>query len=282
MGSGSECEPGAAAASWPGAGQRAARASRPDRPTQAPEERTDIRVPSPAPHGNPFEDPANVRLPTRGPWRESPVGKATHGALGRLCGWNPGRFRGPAGGRQRGRSQSGSARDEGGVAQHRVRSGEFVRCGLRGPAGDRGLLVGRGGAGDAGPPGAKGSDPVVTGRPAGDRARTVAAQVRRGLWVAGWPARLALLLLVRLYRVTLGQIVGGGCRFYPSCSAYAEQAIADRGVLRGAALAAWRILRCSPLSNGGVDYPPGSRLYDRNIHTGARDAAGPGRERIRG
>ncbi len=91
------------------------------------------------------------------------------------------------------------------------------------------------------------------------------ARVRRAMWIAGWPVRTTLLVLVRVYRVTLGQIVGGGCRFYPSCSAYAEQAIRDLGAVRGTALTVWRVLRCSPLSKGGVDYPPTARMYDDNI-----------------
>src|SRR5919108_6621376 len=79
---------------------------------------------------------------------------------------------------------------------------------------------------------------------------------RRALWVTGWPARIILLALIRLYRVLLSPVLGGGCRFHPSCSVYAEQAIRGRGAVRGSALAAWRLLRCSPFSRGGVDYPP--------------------------
>jgi putative membrane protein insertion efficiency factor len=91
-------------------------------------------------------------------------------------------------------------------------------------------------------------------------------RARRALWLAGWPVRFAMLSLVRLYRLTLGQVVGGGCRFYPSCSAYAEQAIGELGVLRGLSLTVWRVLRCSPLSKGGVDYPPRAAMYDDDIH----------------
>jgi putative membrane protein insertion efficiency factor len=97
------------------------------------------------------------------------------------------------------------------------------------------------------------------------------ARVRRAMWIAGWPVRTTLLVLVRVYRVTLGQVVGGGCRFYPSCSGYAEQAIRDLGAVRGTALTVWRVLRCSPLSMGGVDYPPTPRMYDNDIHHDATD-----------
>jgi uncharacterized protein len=88
----------------------------------------------------------------------------------------------------------------------------------------------------------------------------------RALWVAGWPARMALLTVVRAYRLTLGQLTGGNCRFYPSCSEYAEKAIRGAGATKGVLLSAWRIMRCSPLSKGGVDPPPvGLPLYDSLI-----------------
>jgi putative membrane protein insertion efficiency factor len=95
---------------------------------------------------------------------------------------------------------------------------------------------------------------------------------RRWMWMAGWPARMLLLALVGAYRLTLGQVLGGNCRFYPSCSRYSELAIREQGAVRGVALTLWRVLRCSPLTAGGVDYPPRRRLgplYDEVIHAGA-------------
>lgn len=71
----------------------------------------------------------------------------------------------------------------------------------------------------------------------------------------GWPA-LALLLLVEGYRVALSPLLGGHCRFWPSCSAYAEEAIRRHGAARGAALAARRLLRCHPFHAGGIDPVP--------------------------
>jgi uncharacterized protein len=87
------------------------------------------------------------------------------------------------------------------------------------------------------------------------------------LWTLGSPVRLGLLGLIGLYRVSLGQLAGGRCRFYPSCSAYAEQVIRELGAARGGALAAWRVLRCGPWTAGGVDHPP---RYDGLIHHAAR------------
>ena len=88
--------------------------------------------------------------------------------------------------------------------------------------------------------------------------------MRRLLWWSGWPARWVLLGLIRGYRHSLGLVVGGRCRFHPSCSEYADRAIVELGAFRGGVLAVWRVLRCSPLSSGGVDHPPRRRLarYD--------------------
>ena len=95
-------------------------------------------------------------------------------------------------------------------------------------------------------------------------------RVRRVLWMAGAPARLALVACIRLYRLTLSGWIGGQCRFYPSCSHYAEGAIRTHGAIRGSLMAAWRIVRCGPFTPGGVDpVPPATRprAYDGVIHS---------------
>ncbi len=64
---------------------------------------------------------------------------------------------------------------------------------------------------------------------------------------------------VRVYQWTLGPVLGGQCRFAPSCSEYAIAALRCHGPLRGTALAAWRVLRCNPWCEGGYDpVPPAS------------------------
>ncbi len=67
----------------------------------------------------------------------------------------------------------------------------------------------------------------------------------------------AALALVRVYRSfsrrSLSPSLPPRCRFTPSCSAYAEEALLRRGFWRGAALAAWRLLRCHPLGGHGYD-----------------------------
>ena len=71
------------------------------------------------------------------------------------------------------------------------------------------------------------------------------SHVHRIAWRAGAPARLALIGLIRLYRVTLSGWLGGQCRFYPTCSRYAEDAIRLHGAIRGTLMAAWRIAASS-------------------------------------
>ena len=69
-----------------------------------------------------------------------------------------------------------------------------------------------------------------------------------------------LIALVRAYQVVLSPFVGGACRFMPSCSEYAVEAIARHGALRGSRLALKRIGRCHPFGRAGFDpVPPASK-----------------------
>lgn len=77
-------------------------------------------------------------------------------------------------------------------------------------------------------------------------------------------AREAFLLPVHLYRRLIAPALPPRCKYYPSCSAYAVQAVRELGVIRGTVLAAWRIVRCNPWSLGGVD-----ELADRRLFAGA-------------
>ena len=76
-----------------------------------------------------------------------------------------------------------------------------------------------------------------------------------------------LLGLVRGYRLLLSPWIGNVCRYYPSCSQYALDALNRHGALGGTSLAAWRVLRCNPWSHGGVDpvpdHPPFQGLFTR-------------------
>jgi putative membrane protein insertion efficiency factor len=73
--------------------------------------------------------------------------------------------------------------------------------------------------------------------------------------VKSMTARLAVLL-VRGYQLLLSPLVGGSCRFVPSCSAYAVEAIEAHGALRGVLLAARRVGRCHPWGGSGYDPVP--------------------------
>jgi len=65
-----------------------------------------------------------------------------------------------------------------------------------------------------------------------------------------------LMAMVRVYQLTLSPIFGGACRFEPSCSAYALEAIDRHGAWKGSRLAAARLLRCHPLGSAGYDPVP--------------------------
>jgi uncharacterized protein len=73
--------------------------------------------------------------------------------------------------------------------------------------------------------------------------------------------RTAAILPIRLYQRVLAPAFGERCKYYPSCSEYAAQAIARFGILRGLVLAGWRLLRCNPWSHGGVDLVEDQRLF---------------------
>ena len=66
----------------------------------------------------------------------------------------------------------------------------------------------------------------------------------------------SLQLLIKLYQFIVSPLFGGACRFHPSCSNYAQQAIGTHGPLKGLALSFWRVLRCNPLCSGGEDLVP--------------------------
>jgi uncharacterized protein len=69
------------------------------------------------------------------------------------------------------------------------------------------------------------------------------------------------LLPVRLYQRLISPLTPQRCKYHPTCSAYAVEAVRTYGVLRGTVLAAWRLLRCNPFSNGGIDRVADQRLF---------------------
>ena len=75
------------------------------------------------------------------------------------------------------------------------------------------------------------------------------------------PRRL-MVGAVRVYRILLSPWLGNACRFEPTCSAYAVQAVETYGILRGGILASWRLLRCNPWSHGGYDPVGAQTLFE--------------------
>lgn len=70
--------------------------------------------------------------------------------------------------------------------------------------------------------------------------------------ILAWP----FILLVRFYRYAISPLLGANCRYQPTCSAYAEEALRRHGVLRGGWLALKRISRCNPWGGSGYDPVP--------------------------
>lgn len=77
--------------------------------------------------------------------------------------------------------------------------------------------------------------------------------------------RLAMSL-IRGYRLFISPLMGPHCRFYPTCSSYAEQAVEEHGALRGMALSLRRLARCHPLHPGGYDPVPPATTPPRHLN----------------
>ena len=80
------------------------------------------------------------------------------------------------------------------------------------------------------------------------------------------PRRLAVAP-IRAYQRLVSPLLPRRCKYEPSCSRYAAQAIEQYGILRGLVLAGWRLLRCNPWSHGGYDPVHDQRLFDRRRST---------------
>jgi putative membrane protein insertion efficiency factor len=73
--------------------------------------------------------------------------------------------------------------------------------------------------------------------------------------------RWLFVLPIRAYQRLISPFIGQHCKYYPSCSEYAVQAVQRFGILRGLVLAGWRLLRCNPWSSGGYDPVEEQRLF---------------------
>jgi putative membrane protein insertion efficiency factor len=79
-----------------------------------------------------------------------------------------------------------------------------------------------------------------------------------------------LLLLIRGYQLGISPFLGQNCRFYPSCSEYAVEAIRTHGSLKGTALTARRLCKCHPWHPGGVDPVPQKSPHDTEAASNCR------------
>ncbi len=73
---------------------------------------------------------------------------------------------------------------------------------------------------------------------------------------------LPFVAVIKFYKKFISPLKGEPCcRYYPTCSSYALQAFKMHGVIKGVILSAWRIIRCNPWSDGGIDYVPEKFYY---------------------
>ena len=76
------------------------------------------------------------------------------------------------------------------------------------------------------------------------------------------------MLLVRAYRAGVSPLLAPRCKYHPTCSQYALDALREYGFARGLVLASWRLLRCNPWSHGGVDRVADQTLFRRHARGG--------------
>jgi putative membrane protein insertion efficiency factor len=82
-----------------------------------------------------------------------------------------------------------------------------------------------------------------------------------------------LIAPIRLYQRWISPAFAPRCRYYPSCSQYAVEAIRELGPIRGVILAGWRLLRCNPFSHGGFDEVSDRRLFRNTPRRSASPSA---------
>ncbi|WP_155763922.1 membrane protein insertion efficiency factor YidD [Mycobacterium asiaticum] len=98
------------------------------------------------------------------------------------------------------------------------------------------------------------------------------ARAVRSAGRVGTPVARALIYLIQLYRHMVSPLRPASCRFVPTCSQYAVDALAEYGVIRGGWLAVARLAKCGPWHRGGWDPIPGRHECRTNFDTAAGDA----------
>ncbi|PHX60788.1 MAG: membrane protein insertion efficiency factor YidD [Actinobacteria bacterium] len=99
------------------------------------------------------------------------------------------------------------------------------------------------------------------------------------LWIwdhsVGWPIKWLELAVIRAYQLAISPVLPASCRFHPSCSSYGFGAIRTHGSLKGTGLAGWRLLRCNPFNDGGVDPVPSAGKWRPAILLDGRPRSTP-------
>lgn len=116
------------------------------------------------------------------------------------------------------------------------------------------------------PPTSTDDVPATSSTPTPTEERAPRHGIGRVLFLLGTPLRWLLIALVALYRRVISPVLPPTCRYHPSCSAYTLQALQVHGVVKGIALAAWRIGRCNPFTKGGLDPVPERGAWHPPIH----------------
>jgi putative membrane protein insertion efficiency factor len=98
--------------------------------------------------------------------------------------------------------------------------------------------------------------------------------LRRVLWYAGWPFRWLLLLIIKTYQRWISPALPSSCKYHPSCSSYAAQSLQRHGAGKGTLLAGWRVLKCNPFSEGGVNPIPERGRWRAEMHTDGKPRGG--------
>ncbi len=80
-----------------------------------------------------------------------------------------------------------------------------------------------------------------------------------------WPLSALLVIVIRGYQLLVSPLLPPSCRFHPSCSAYALEAIRVHGAIKGVILGSWRLVRCNPWNHGGVDPVPARGRWRSDI-----------------
>lgn len=77
--------------------------------------------------------------------------------------------------------------------------------------------------------------------------------MKRSKMILSAHVKSVFIKIISVYQLILSPVLGRNCRFHPTCSEYAKDALTKKGIIKGVVLSAWRVLRCNPYCKGGFD-----------------------------